>query len=596
MGRLTTAILQEYGKRTVMKFSVLALDYDGTIARDGVLDPEVKAAIMEVRARGIVTVLVTGRILADLKQAAGGLEFVDAVVAENGAVLAFPNGHTRLIGQLPPQVFLDELRRRAIEFRLGQCIVDTDAGSAQQILELIRQLELPLVLLFNHSRLMVLPQAISKGTGLREALNAFRLSAHNAIGIGDAENDHDLLEVCEVGVAVSWGSTALQKKADEVLIGDGPCAVAGYIRRAAQEMRLARDRNGRHRITFGTEKNGAPLTVAIQGRNILVVGEPESGKSWATGLACEQMILQGYSVCVIDPEGDYGSLESLPGVVVLGRADPLPDIPDVARALRHFDLSVVVDLSRAPYEEKVRYLQELLPMLVALRQTTGLPHRIVVDEAHYFLHQLNVKELLDFELGAYTVVTYRPSDLPPDLLKGIEVVVAKRLTQPQEVRALLTMMKDRKVEPQWTATLEKLANNEGALLPGSEEAEDKLRQFKLLPRLTEHVRHKTKYFDLQLGPGGEFVFTDHGRTIGQPARSLKEFVFLLRSMPPTSLGEHARRGDFSRWIADVFHDHRLASDVRRIEQRYRLGDLGDVRESMAALIQERYSFSSDMAL
>jgi hypothetical protein len=46
----------------------------------------------------------------------------------------------------------------------------------------------------------------------------------------------------------------------------------------------------------------------------------------------------------------------------------------------------------------------------------------------------------------------------------------------------------------------------------------------------------------------------------------------------------------------VFHDHRLASDVRRIEQRYRLGDLGDVRESMAALIQERYSFSSDMAL
>jgi hypothetical protein len=158
------------------------------------------------------------------------------------------------------------------------------------------------------------------------------------------------------------------------------------------------------------------------------------------------------------------------------------------------------------------------------------------------------------------------------------------------------MMKDRKVEPQWTATLEKLANNEGALLPGSEEAEDKLRQFKLLPRLTEHVRHKTKYFDLQLAPGGEFVFTDHGRTIGQPARSLKQFVFLLTSMPAASLGEHARRGDFSRWIADVFHDRRLASDVRKIEQRYRLGDLGDVRESMTVLIQERYSFSPDVAL
>lgn len=41
-----------------MKFGVLALDYDGTIARDGVLDPGVKAAILEARARGIEVVSV----------------------------------------------------------------------------------------------------------------------------------------------------------------------------------------------------------------------------------------------------------------------------------------------------------------------------------------------------------------------------------------------------------------------------------------------------------------------------------------------------------------------------------------------------------
>ena len=218
-----------------MKFGVLALDYDGTIARDGVLDPDVKAAIMEARARGIVVVIVTGRILSELRQAAGDLEFVDAVVAENGAVLAFPNGQSRLIGHLPPQVFLDELRRRGIEFKTGQCIVEADAASAPQILAVIRELELPLALLFNRSRLMVLPQAISKGTGLREALNALRLSVHNAIAIGDAENDHDLLAECEIAVAVSWGSAALQKEANEIVRGDGPRAVAAYIQRAAKE-------------------------------------------------------------------------------------------------------------------------------------------------------------------------------------------------------------------------------------------------------------------------------------------------------------------------------------------------------------------------
>ena len=579
-----------------MKFGVLALDYDGTIARDGALDPDVRAAIMEVRAGGITAVLVTGRILSDLKLAAGGLEFVDAVVAENGAVIEFPNGHSKLIGQLPPKMFLDELTRAGIEFRIGQCIVDTNAASAEKVLEIIRRFELPLVLLFNHGKLMVLPQGISKGTGLRAALNALRLSPHNAIGIGDAENDHDLLEACEVGVAVGWGSPALQKKADEVLVGDGPHAVAGYLRQAAQAARLPQDRKGRHRITLGTGDDGSPLTAAVQGRNILLVGEPQSGKSWVTGLACEQMILQGYSVCVIDPEGDYSSLESLPGVVVLGRADPLPDIPDVARALRHFDLSVVIDLSRAQYEEKVSYLQKLMPMLISLRQTTGLPHWIVVDEAHYFLHDPNIGDLLDLELGSYGIVTYRPSDLNADLLKHIEVVVAKRLTREEDILALTAMVKNKCADPQWTATLKALANSEAVLLPESDEAEGKLLRFKLYPRLTPHVRHKTKYFDLQLQPGGEFIFTDHGRALGPPARSLKQFVFLLSSMPATSLGDHARRGDFSQWIGEVFHDHRLASDIRKIEQRYRLGYLDDVRESIASLIQERYSFSPDVAL
>ena len=104
--------------------------------------------------------------------------------------------------------------------------MEPDAASAQAILSVIRELELPLVLLFNRGRLMVLSQSISKATGLHSALRALRLSAHNAIAIGDAENDHELLMACELGIAVSWGSRALQDVADEVLQGDGPGAVA----------------------------------------------------------------------------------------------------------------------------------------------------------------------------------------------------------------------------------------------------------------------------------------------------------------------------------------------------------------------------------
>jgi len=571
-----------------MKFTVLALDYDGTIARDGWLDHDVKAAIAEVRASGIVVVLVTGRILAQLRQFTGDLNFVDAVVAENGAVLYFPGGSQRLIGRPPSASFLERLRLRGVEFGTGQCVVETDAVWAPQVLGVIREEELPLVMLFNRGRLMVLPQAISKGIGLREALTMLRLSAHNAVGVGDAENDHDLLAACEFGVAVGWGSKALQQTADAILPGDGPNAVAPYIRQIAKEMRIPRERIERSSLALGTTEDGSLLKLAIRSRNILIAGEPRSGKSWVNGLACEQLILQGYSMCIIDAEGDYRTLETLPGVVVFGGDTPPPELPDLTRVLRHPNMSVVVDLSHVPYQEKVEYLNTLLPMLASLRRATGLPHRIVVDEAHYFLHEPNVRELLDLELGAYTLVTYRLSDLHADLRKAVEGIIVKRTTDSNEVCALVAMVGQKNAESEWKAILGGLDVAEAVLLPGVQEAGGRPMRFRLLPRLTTHVRHRTKYLDVQLTEGRGFVFTDNGKPVGHPVRSLKEFICVLETLPLPVLEGHARRGDFSRWISDVFHDHVLGSAMRKVEQRYRLGHIQNLYSSLAYSVEERY--------
>ena len=85
-----------------MKFSALALDYDGTIAVGGVFDPAVREAVGEARRRGIVVILVTGRRLPDLHAVAGDLTCFDVIVAENGAVLEFPaSGRHVVIGHVP---------------------------------------------------------------------------------------------------------------------------------------------------------------------------------------------------------------------------------------------------------------------------------------------------------------------------------------------------------------------------------------------------------------------------------------------------------------------------------------------------------------
>ena len=187
---------------------------------------------------------------------------------------------------------------------------------------------------------------------------------------------------------------------------------------------------------MGVTESGEPVGFAIRGRNLLIAGDPRSGKSWATGLFCEQLMLHDYCTCVIDPEGDYEQLEALPRVLAWGGDDPLPSLPDLARMLRHPDMSVVINLSHVQYKEKVDYLKTLLPMLASLRRSTGLPHRIVVDEAHYFLNESNVGELLDLDLGAYTLVTYRPSDLHPDVRRAMEVICATRISDPQEAQAM----------------------------------------------------------------------------------------------------------------------------------------------------------------
>ena len=128
---------------------------------------------------------------------------------------------------------------------------------------------------------------------------------------------------------------------------------------------------------------------------------------------------------------------------------------------------------------------------------------------------------------------------------------------------------------------------EAAVLPGSEEAEGRLRRFRLVPRLASHVRHREKYLDVPVPEGRAFVFCENGAT-GRRASTLKELLDVLTATPVVALDGHLRRGDFSRWIGDVFGDHFLASQIWKVEEQYRVGWAIDVNDRLAEAIRERY--------
>ena len=75
-----------------MRLFALALDYDGTIAANDRLDPLMRDAIAEARTRNIAVILVTGRVLDELRRVAGDLHFVDAVIACWSAFRGAPAG------------------------------------------------------------------------------------------------------------------------------------------------------------------------------------------------------------------------------------------------------------------------------------------------------------------------------------------------------------------------------------------------------------------------------------------------------------------------------------------------------------------------
>jgi len=103
------------------------------------------------------------------------------------------------------------------------------------------------------------------------------LSAHNTIGVGDAENDHSLLDVCEIGVAVANAVDVIHASADVRLeLPDGQ-GVAELLRGPVLRGR-AHVHPRRWQLTLGTGEDGKPVTLPASQLNVAVCGATGAGK------------------------------------------------------------------------------------------------------------------------------------------------------------------------------------------------------------------------------------------------------------------------------------------------------------------------------
>lgn len=205
-----------------MRYLALACDYDGTLAHHGIVSDDVVEALIRLRASGRKLLMVTGRELPDLSATFGRLEVFDYIVVENGATLYRPlSGEHRALGPPPPEAFVKALEARGVApMSVGHVIVATWSPFETVVLETIRDLGLELQVIFNKGAVMVLPSGINKATGLAAALKELSIPPSAVVAVGDAENDHALLDAVGVGVAVSNAVPMLLERASLVTAGD----------------------------------------------------------------------------------------------------------------------------------------------------------------------------------------------------------------------------------------------------------------------------------------------------------------------------------------------------------------------------------------
>ncbi|MBI3804124.1 MAG: HAD-IIB family hydrolase [Nitrospirae bacterium] len=565
-----------------MRYYALATDYDGTLATDGRVDESTLDALKRLRNSGRRLILVTGRELEDLLRAFPQIDLFERVVAENGALLYRPaTRETKLLAAPPPERFAQTLRDRGVApLSVGRVVVATWTPHEKRVLDVIRELGLELQVIFNKGAVMVLPSGVNKATGFAAALDELGLSPHNAVGVGDAENDHAFLNLCECSVAVANALPALKEQADWITSGSRGAGVTELIDRLLASD-LAELPLQRHEVVLGRRVDEAEVRLKPYGASVLIAGTSGGGKSTlATGFL-ERLSEQGYQFCIIDPEGDYQNFER---AVVLGNPSRAPTVEEATQLLEKPNQNAVINLLGVARESRPSYFEGLLAAIMALRARTGRPHWIVIDETHHLLPSSWAPALLTVpkELQGFLLITVHPDHVAPAVLTSVDLVIAIGSTPQETFRAFSETLGER------TPSVPSAPLQRGEAIAWWRRTTSEPFWFRSIPPRMERLRHLRKYAEGELPPDRSFYFRGPNGKLNLRAQNLIFFLQLAEGIDDETWLYHLRRGDYSRWFRQMIKDDQLAADAAGVEAA---GDL-TAKESRARIrekVEARYT-------
>lgn len=566
-----------------MRYQILATDYDGTLAHDGVVDEPTIGTLKNLLATGRRLVLVTGRELPQLEMAFPHLELFEWVVAENGALLYHPaTKEEEVLAEPPPARFTEALRANGCgPISVGRAIVATWEPHQQLVLQTIQDFGLELQVIFNKGAVMVLPAGVNKASGLAAALKKMGVSPHNAVGVGDAENDHAMLKLSEFSAAVANAVPALKEAADWVTPADHGQGVAQLIEgMIANDLADLDGKLTRHHLELGVGEDG-PVCLPPYGPSVLIAGPSASGKSTVATQIVETLVERQYQFCLIDPEGDYENFEQ---AIVLGGPKAAPQSGEVLRVLENPESSVVVSMTGMPIPDRPPFFLKLLPHLLQMRARLGRPHWLILDEAHHLLpaEWLPPEGMLPDELTSMVLITVHLDLLSIAILERLNTLLA---IGPEAADILQHFAQAGKTPiPIWNS--KPLAM--GEVLHWTRTGKAPPQVVKTHPCRQERRRHRRKYAEGELPPDRSFYFQGPEKKLNLRAQNLMLFLQLADGVDDATWEHHRRNGDYSRWLKDSIKDADLAAAVACIEALAEIDPL-EGRQQIRVAIERDYT-------
>ncbi|GAB2981381.1 HAD-IIB family hydrolase [Mucilaginibacter puniceus] len=563
-----------------MRYHCFITDYDGTLASNDRVTPEVIDALKVLKSTGRKLILVTGRQLEDLKAVFHDYDLFDRIVAENGAVLYCPSTTAlTLLGVPPPESFIDLLKNKQVSFSIGHVIVAGWEPHQDEFLYAIKSTGLEYQLIFNKGAVMVLPPGINKATGLRRALYELQISEHNTVAIGDAENDHAMLLTAECAVAVQNALPQLSSIADWTTDKPNGTGVKQLIDKLIENDLAQIDSClSRHYLPLGKEIDGTTFSICPYGERILLAGTSGFGKTTLAAAFIEKLISKGYQFCLIDPEGDY---RELPGIVTIGDGSHPPLISEVTDLLSRADENVIVCILAVPLDDRPVYFHKLAHAVAELREATGHPHFLIMDEAHHLMPRIKLTGpiLLPEAFNSFLAITTRPELLDRDLVTRVNTALVMGETPIQTMRSVARILNaELKLPP-------KLVFQKGDVLVW-QKSKPQIRLVRGDMPGSLLMRHKRKYATGDMGYNS-FYFNGPQHRLNLKANNLMMFIQMGEGVDDETWLYHLNRHDYSNWFRNSVKDEQLAILTHHIEEK-KYNALTS-RKAIFKAINERYT-------